>query len=103
MKTSSVIRYPSSVCRRQPTDDGGRMTDNVLALRKRSTFPRPCQQSLGEVEALRQLADLGLERQQSILDVRHAALGGPQPTRGVAHFPAAQAAAVPVVEVSRPA
>src|SRR5438034_4150543 len=106
--TRSLCDWSSDVCSsdlsgwfRWTTTFSAVTTENVSTLRKRSPFPRPCQQSLGEVEALRQLADLGLERQQSILDVRHAALGGRQPRRGVARFPAAQAAAVTVFEVAR--
>src|SRR2546425_5195481 len=60
---------------------------NQLALRQASPLPRLRQQPLSEVEPLRELADLRLEPEHAIFEVRHSPVRRTGPDPGIGHFP----------------
>src|SRR6266567_2001908 len=74
---------------------------NQLALRQASPLPCLRQQPLSEVEPLRQLADLRLEPEQAIFEVRHSPVRRSGPDPSIGNFPPDYAPPVAIAEIAR--
>src|SRR5438093_5626633 len=73
---------------------------NRLALWYASPLPRLRQQALGEVEPLRELADLRLEPEHAIFEVRHTTVRRSWADSGMADFPPRHAPPIAITEVT---
>src|SRR2546422_60776 len=74
---------------------------NQLALRQASPLPRLRQQPLSEVEPLRELADLRLEPEHAIFEVRHSPVRRTGPDPGIRNFPPYDPPPVAIAEIAR--
>src|SRR5881296_1118474 len=74
---------------------------NRLALWYASPLPRLRQQAFGEVESLRELADLRLEPEHAIFEVRHTTVRRTGAGGGIEDLPSRHPASIAVVEVAR--
>src|SRR5881396_3684720 len=74
---------------------------NQLALRQASPLPRLRQPPLSEVESLRELADLRLEPEHAIFEVRHPTVRRTGAGGGIGDLPPRHPASIAVVEVAR--
>src|SRR6266849_315357 len=74
---------------------------NRLALRQASPLPRLRQQPLREVEPLRQLADLRLEPEHAIFEVRHPPVRRTGSDPGIGDFPPRYPPPIAVTEIAR--
>src|SRR6059036_3510817 len=73
---------------------------NQLALRQASPLPRLRQPPLSEVEPLRELADLRLEPEHTIFEVRHSPVRRTGPDPGVGNFPPDDPPPVAIAEIA---
>src|SRR6266850_7558832 len=76
-------------------------SDDALPLRQTPPLPRLGEQPLREVEPLRELADLRLETEHAIFEVRHSTLRRTGADGGIGDFPPRHAVPIAVVEVAR--
>src|SRR5207249_9746634 len=74
---------------------------NRLALWYASPLPRLRQQAFGEVESLRELADLRLEPEHAIFEVRHTTVRRTGAGGRIGDLPPRHPASIAVVEVAR--
>src|SRR5437773_11760087 len=74
---------------------------NQLALRQASPLPRLRQPPLSEVEPLRELADLRLEPEHAIFEVRHSPVRRTGPDPGIGNFPPYDPPPVAIAEIAR--
>src|SRR6266853_816416 len=74
---------------------------NQLALRQASPLPRLRQQPLSEVEPLRELADLRLESEHAVFEVRHPPVRRTGPDPGIGDFPPHYPPPIAVTEIAR--
>src|SRR5438046_9711160 len=74
---------------------------NQLALRQASPLPRWRQPPLSEVEPLRELADLRLEPEHAIFEVRHSPVRRTGPDPGIGNFPPYDPPPVALAEIAR--
>src|SRR5205809_7663292 len=73
---------------------------NQLALRQASPLPRLRQQPLSEVEPLRKLADLRLEAEHAIFQVRHSPVRRTGPDPGIGNVPPYDPPPVAIAELA---